>query len=455
MRDRDASAHIQQMNMGADTGAAFAYSAPRVFDGERILEDYAVIVEHSMVTDVVPSLDLPPDFPVHRSDCTIIPGLIDTHVHFMRWQGAVFLAYGVTTIRDTGNDLRWILQRRKEWPKQLWPRILCMGPLLDGPSPNHPVVARRITDLASATTAVRETVAAGVDGIKLYVGVDPDWLSAMARESHEGGLKISMHCLANGVLVAGRSGIDEFYHLDGVLADVWPDHPSGWLEVWGDPDFARTWDRQLYVADAARDLGMTATPTLAYWESQWRLRTEIGASSEERRYMPPELAQWASAQRDPAAAVRWRRALDAAQRFVGLLLERGVPVLAGSDTPCGGILPGQSLWRELSLLVEAGMSPEGALRAATSGAADFLERPQLGRLRKGQCADVVFVRGDLSKQIPEHPEIALVIRGGDVYQPSELLATAKADMWQADPWARQFELHGSRRQGGEGGEEKG
>ena len=101
------------------------------------------------------------------------------------------------------------------------------------------------------------------------------------------------------------------------------------------------------------------------------------------------------------------------------------------------------------------MSPESALRAATSGAADFLERPQLGRLRKGQCADVVFVRGDLSNQIPEHPEIALVIRAGEVYRPSELLATAKAEMWQDDPWARQFELHWSRRQGGEGGEEKG
>jgi len=446
------------MTADDSTGDRRAYWAPRVFDGDHFLEDCAVIVESGMVSDVVQCRDLPSDVPVHRLiDCTIIPGLIDTHVHFMRWQGAVFLSHGVTTVRDTGNDLRWILQRREEWSEQLWPRILCLGPLLDGPSPNHPLVARRISDLESATTAVRETAAAGVDGIKLYVGVEPEWMSAMTRESHESGLKISMHCLAHGVLAAGRAGIDEFYHLDGILADVWPDHPSGWLDVWGDADFAGTWGRQLQAADAVRDLGMTATPTLAYWESQWRMRAEIGASPEERTYMPPDLFQWASAERDPAAAARWRRALDAAQRFVGLLLERGVQVLAGSDTPCGAILPGQSLWRELSLLVEAGMSPEGALSAATSDAADFLERPDLGRLHKGQCADVVFVRGDLSKRIPEQPEIALVIRAGVCYQPSELLAAGAADRWESDPWesdpwARQFELHWSRRQ--ERGREK-
>jgi len=250
-----------------------------------------------------------------------------------------------------------------------------------------------------------------------------------------------MHCLANGVLTAGRAGIDEFFHLDGILADVWLDHPPGWLDIWGDPDFAGTWDNQQHVADAVGDLGMTATPTLAYWDSQWRMRGEVGASPEERRYMPPELARWASAERDAVAAATWRRALDAAHTFMGLLLEREVPVLAGSDTPCGAVLPGQSLWRELYLLVESGMSPVCALRAATSDAADFLERPELGRLHKGQCADLVLVRGDLSKQIPERPEIALVVRDGVLYEPDELLQSTKAAMWQNDPWARQFERH--------------
>lgn len=71
---------------------------------------------------------------------------------------------------------------------------------------------------------------------------------------------------------------------------------------------------------------------------------------------------------------QWRRALRAAQTFVGLLLDRNVPVLAGSDVPCGLVAPGRNLWRELELLAEAGMSPAHALRAATSAAADFIGR---------------------------------------------------------------------------------
>ena len=421
-----------------------AYAAARLFDGERFLEDHAVWVEDDAVRDVVPVASLPPGLPVRQQPgCTIIPGLIDSHVHFMLWQGPLYLAYGVTTVRDTGNDLQWILERRREWPGQLWPRILCLGPLLDGPVANHPVVARCVTDLDSAVEAVRQTVAAGVDGIKLYVGVAPEWIPGMVRESHAGGRRISMHCSAHGVLVAGRAGVDEFYHHDGILDDVWPQRPPGWLHLWGDPDFAGTWDRQQRVADEIAGLGMTATPTLAYWDSQYRMRDGVGPSAEERAFVPPELARWASARPDPDGAQTWGRALAAAQKFTGLLVERQVPMTAGSDVPCGGIMPGSSLWRELALLVQSGMSPEQALRAATADAADVLERPELGRLGKGRAADLVLVRGDLARQIPERPEIVLTVRGGAQLEPAALLraAAASRSTMRDDPWGSQFEQH--------------
>ena len=425
------------------------YAADRIFDGDRVLDNHAVLVEGTTIADVVPLSELPPDIPLKRhAACTLVPGLIDTHMHFMRWQGPVFLAYGVTAVRDTGNDLQWILRCRDEWPRQDWPRILCLGPLLDGAPPGHELVARTITDTDSAITAVRETAAAEVDGIKLYASIASEWIASMAQAGHAAGLKVSMHCLPHGVLVAGRAGVDEFYHLDGILADVWPDHPPGWLVVWGDADFPKTWDRQQQVADAIAESGMVSTPTLAYWDSQWRMRTETGCYREERQYMPEDLFRWASAAPDAALEATWRRALEAAQRFQGLLLARDVPVLAGSDTPCGGVLPGQSLWRELSLLVEAGQSPLEALQAATATAADFMERPELGRLHKGKAADMIAVRGDLTAGIPERPEIELVLRDGTSYHPEQLLQAAEtADpSWRDDPWGRQFALHGQKRE---------
>ena len=88
-----------------ETHGRFACTAARVYDGLRTLTDHAIIVENGVLLDVVPADSLPNGLPVWREpDCTIIPGLIDTHTHFMRWQGPRYLAFGVTTIRDTGNN---------------------------------------------------------------------------------------------------------------------------------------------------------------------------------------------------------------------------------------------------------------------------------------------------------------------------------------------------------------
>lgn len=430
-----------------ESPARFACTAARVFDGVRTVTDHAVVVESGVVSGVVPCESLPGGLPVwNEPDCTIVPGLIDTHTHFMRWQGPYYLAHGVTTIRDTGNDLRWILARREEAESRPWPRILCMGPVLDGPVPVHEFVSRRCADGAAAVTAVREVAAAGVDGIKFYVGLDPQWLPDMARETHSGGCRASLHCF-RGVIAAGRAGVDEFFHLDGILAEVWPEHPAGWLEVWGLSEFSGRWSRQCEVADAIRETGIAATPTLAYWDSQWRARTPEYARSEALRGVPPDIIRWqASEVPNPAASLQWRRALEAAQRFVGLLVERGVPVLAGTDVPCGAVPPGSSLWKELSLLVGAGMSAEQALRAATSDAAAFLGHPELGQLSRGSAADMVFVRGHPADRIPEEPDIPLVVCHGVGYRPRDLLAEAGVDgRGQPEPWALQFEAHWARR----------
>lgn len=429
------------MNHSSTDDGVVAITGERVFDGEHAFADHAVLVEDGVVLDVVPR-DVVPQAATHdhEDDCTVLPGLIDTHMHFMRWQGPQFLAFGVTTVRDTGSDLTWILDRRDEWQDNAWPRILCLGPLLDGPVPSHEVVCRPCAGRADAVSAVREITQAGVDGVKFYCGLDPEWLPAMVEAGHAGERRVSMHCAGGGVLGAACAGVDEFFHLDGILADVWPDHPPGWLDVWGMPEFDRTLDRQRSVADQIAQSGITATPTLAYWDSQWRVRTDDCPGPNDLRHTPASMIDWQVMPPDPAASDRWRRALQAAQRFVGLLLERDVPVLAGSDVPFGLLRPGQSLWHELALLVEAGMSPQQALRAATSDAAAFLGRQDLGRLEPGSQADIVVVRGNPLDAIPSRPDIVKVIRKGAVYRPEDLLAADQEDLTD-EPWADQFRRH--------------
>ena len=422
-----------------------AFSGARVFDGKRTLVDHAVLVENGMVSDVVPCDSVPAGVTHYgEQDCSVLPGLIDTHVHFMRWQGPQFLAFGVTTVRDTGSPLMWILDRRVEWQEHRWPRILCLGPPLDGPVSSHEVVCRRCADLADALIAIQEATKKGVDGLKFYVGLSPEWLPSMVEEGHASGCKVSMHCADGGVLRAAQAGVDEFFHLDGILADVWPSHPPGWLDLWGMPEFSRTLDRQRAVADHIGAAEITATPTLAYWESRWRIRTAAPFGPEDLRYTPPCMIEWQTVAPDPTFSEQCRRALHAAQSFVGLLFERDVPVLAGTDTPFGLVPPGRSLWRELSLLAEAGMSPPQALRAATSDAAAFLGRHELGSLTPGSVADMVLISGNPLERIPSRPDIVMVVHNGVVYRPEELLAEVEESL-EDEPWAIQFELHRERR----------
>ena len=421
-----------------------AFSGARLYDGTQSQDDQAVLVQSGRVLDVVSRAKVPEGITHHHeADCTILPGLIDIHVHFMRYQGPQFLAYGVTTVRDTGNDLPWILARREEWESKPWPRILCLGPILDGPVPVHEQVCRRCVDVADAVAAVGETAKAGTDGLKFYVGLDPAWIPAMAEEGHAAGCKVSMHCAGGGVLSAARAGVDEFFHYDGILADLYPDRPRAWLNAWGRPDFAETLDRQRVVADGIRESNITATPTLAYWDSQRRIREAGWPESEDLRYTPAEMTAWQAVPPEPKLLDEWRRALEAAQRFTGLLLERGVPILAGSDVPCGIIPPGLSLWRELSLLVGAGMSPSRAIRAATADAATYLGTPELGRLSPGSVADLVFLRGNPLEAIPSTPEVVMTLHNGRLYRPTELLVREENSL-EDEPWARQFKQHWER-----------
>jgi len=429
-------------------GDLVAFSGLRLFDGTQSRDDHAVLVRGGHVVEVLPREKVPEGIThYHEPDCTVLPGLIDVHVHFMRYQGPQFLAYGVTTVRDTGNDLQWILARRDESEIKPWPRILCLGPILDGPAPVHGQVCRKCVDEADAVAAVGETAKAGVDGLKFYVGLDPAWIPAMAAAGHAAGRKVSMHCAGGGVLSAARAGVDEFFHYDGILADLYPDRPRAWLNAWGRPDFAETLERQRTVADGIRELNITATPTLAYWDSQRRIREAGWPESEDLRYTPSDMVAWQAVPPDEKLRDEWRRALEAAQRFTGLLLEREVPVLAGSDVPCGIIPPGLSLWRELSLLVGAGMSPERAIRAATVDAATYLDKPELGRLSPGSVADLVFVRGNPLEAISEKPDILMTLHHGALYRPTELLAKEEVGL-EDEPWARQFKQHGERQKKG-------
>jgi hypothetical protein len=90
----------------------------------------------------------------------------------------------------------------------------------------------------------------------------------------------------------------------------------------------------------------------------------------------------------------------------------GVPILAGSDAPLPYVFPGWALHEELSLLVEAGLSPLEALRTATSNAGLFMGRPDVGRLTEGAEADLVMLSADPTSDIRNVGKIDSIIING-------------------------------------------
>jgi hypothetical protein len=243
-----------------------------------------------------------------------------------------------------------------------------------------------------------------------------------------------MHPIATDAIDAANAGVDELFHLDGLMNHLWPGHPPGWLELWGDPQASGALDRQGEVADLIAKAGTVVTPTLSYYRSRLGV---VGDAS----LLPERARSWFEEVFDKPTEDKmglWRSALPSVQGFVELLHERGVPILAGTDVPW--VLPGRSLWTEMSLLSESGLGPVGALRSATSLSAKHLGLSQTGVLEAGRCADIAFVGGDPTSAIPEEPEIPLVIRGGKVYQAEQLVKSAMEENPDPalDPWGMEL-----------------
>lgn len=99
------------------------------------------------------------------------------------------------------------------------------------------------------------------------------------------------------------------------------------------------------------------------------------------------------------------------------LHDAGVPILIGSDMPNGGTIAGATVHAEMELLVEAGMKPIDALRAATSSPASAYGFTDRGRIAPGTVADLVMVEGKPDKNITDSRKIVTIWKSGTVHAP--------------------------------------
>ena len=176
---------------------SYTLSGGRVWDStEQCLRTgLAVQVAAGKIANVSPTEQLPPGIQsIDVTGLSVVPGLIDVHVHSEDWHAPLYLACGVTTVRDTGCALDEILERRRRWnaPDSVAPCLLCCGPLLDGPGKAWMPMSVIVSTPDEARREVNRLVEAGVDQIKLYARLEWScFVAALQRAKSHGKFTIA------------------------------------------------------------------------------------------------------------------------------------------------------------------------------------------------------------------------------------------------------------------------
>ncbi|MXN17810.1 amidohydrolase family protein [Pseudooceanicola sp. GBMRC 2024] len=364
-----------------------------VIEGHRIVE----------IRDHDPARHAPGDRIVEAPHLTAIPGLIDHHVHVQRDFGAdqyrAWLAYGVTTVRDTGNQVYYGAEDREaaEAGTRLSPRIYSTGPLLEW----RRVFYKMGMAISSLAHLDRELDRAGKlrhDLIKSYVRMPDIAQRRMVEAAHRMGIPVATH----EIYPAAFTGVDNTEHMGASSR-------RGYSPKHGPTGIAYDDVIQLFAAS-----GRAATPTNlcvlpAYLERNPDYRDD------------PRLALYPAWAQDSVLVgdeeeEGFRFMVPDTLRSIKAMHDAGVPIAAGTDTAIA-----INLHSEIASYVDAGLTPFEALQAATVTPARQLCL-DAGTLEAGRLADIVLVEGDPRLRIDDTFKVRTVVLNGQVHDLEALIA---------------------------------
>ena len=388
------------------------------------LTDHSIVVREGTIREVRPRLASDPE-PICMN-CYAIPGLIDAHVHTppgialgnQQLFALLYLAHGITTVRDVGESEPGValLAARLDKGSLVGPRMFRCGPVLDGDPPGWPV-AETVPDGPTGQRIVDRLAEEGVDCIKVYNELGREAFDAIAEAARHHGLPLVGH-------VPHAVGLDhvtdlEVQHMTGIpyLSRLRP--PFGW-DI-RDEDVLSLGDDEIeHALDIALRQRLSFTPTLANFSL--RLTASNPARfppSETSRVLPEYWAHaWDLIAGHPAteeAIAQRLRSVSALRSLVRRAHQRGIDVLAGTDTLMPWVVPGDALHREMAELQQALGSAEAALAAATTVNGRHLAPGEIGIIESGARADILLVREDPTQRLSSLREWRIVFADGRRY----------------------------------------
>lgn len=358
---------------------------------------------------------------------TMMPGLIDLHVHTMflghgeysEWfpfftpekermmeiAAKQLLMAGVTTAVDLGAPLEILTVRdridRGEVPG---PRMLVSGPWIAGrrwggfPDYFQHVVATA----AEAGARARELADAGVDVIKTWSGMTEEMLRAVVEVARPRGIQVHSHLYSPDDLRAALAAdVDVIQHAGSAGNPPYPD------------------DLVLEIAHS----GVPVVQTIAHRPWVFQATVDFPERLQDRRLVedlgPVLYEEFQRSFTDfhrlsyfRTTPQQTRKSIVAASQFIDANAVLGM----GTDSGSPLNFHTESAWREVSALVDAGMTPLQAISAATKTGAEILGRRDLGTIEPGKLADVIVVRGDPRFDINVLGYVEHVVKGGVVHR---------------------------------------
>ena len=421
--------------MTNESNQLLVIKAGQLIDGKskNVKKDISIVINNNQIVDVKPSgeLDMPEDLNyklLDYSDKTVLPGLVDSHVHLtgigdgragddlatlpdeilsinMANNARIHLHSGVTTIRDCGakNNTAFHLRKAAEMGIVESPRLVLSGRPLAIIGGHLGYFGEEITGEDQCRASVRYLIKQGADFIKvtatggstrtsfpLRPSFSQHELNVIAEEAHKFGKHVAAHCHSSEAMKrALNAGVDTIIH--GVFKDV--DGTNNYRED---------------VADLMLEKGAFVNPTLG----PGLMRAIILENKKENGDFDEQ------DQEDLDLVYRENEhRLECFNKLISL----GVPMSAGSDSAWGGYKMG-NYFLDIEGHVKGGQSPIEAIMSATDIAAQscWID-DNLGSIETGKLADILIVEEDPSKQIENLRTVVDVIKDGQLIDRQSLL----------------------------------
>ena len=355
---------------------------------------------------------------------TILPGLWDMHAHFeqVEW-GPIYLAAGVTTVRDCGNEFEFITAVRDAIARGqgLGPRLLLAG-VVDGTG-KYTIGVERIDTPEQARMWTDRYHAAGFQQMKIYSSVKLEEVKVVADEAHRLGMTVTGHVPeglnAYQTIEAGQDQINHIGYVADIMHAPFPSDMSRLDRMKAQANLDLDSPEAKKALAFLKEHHTVVDPTIALSEFFTATTAKPPASFEPGiNKIAPELAEQLTDVEPPSERSEiGEKVFEKEVAIVGALHRAGIPVVAGTDQT----VPGYSLHREMELYVQAGFTPMEAIQAATivPARAMGLEK-ESGTVEKGKRGDLILVNGNPLDDIRNARNVEDVVTNGMMYHTAEL-----------------------------------